>query len=618
MLIMAICISPAMARKVKYPNGDVYKGKWKHGAPNGKGDMFYHDGRVYSGFWLDGKRSGQGKYIIPICATDTIFYEGTWSQNRLQEGTLSTQKYTFSGTFKYYSDSIPKPYKGTLLYKNGDKYEGEFAEDRTIKNGKSHISRPSKFEKGVFERGMTEDIEYVDGKEYSGHRCTDSTYYQYQCGDFIEGKFTGVGRDRFQHLGVTTVYYSESEAYRIEFQDTCYYSGDIVFRLKNNGSGNLKSLVILSHKGDLLIDTGGVYKKGTIDEKGRFTGVVRLPSNKEGYSGTIVNDAYRDGVIRMTTDNYVEKGKYVNGVFLGRRTYTGKRTGFQEGEWRNNRLYNGVSKIKDGNKEEDGRYIDGSFEGRIKASKYKIPNGKWVKDFDGLIHGDTITGVMQYYEKDPILDSFSYNYEGSIINGKRHGEAIYNYDCQTLWRNDTLVYCKGMGYGDVYKKWVAEITLKGTVYHVSHYSKDVFQFKNTYDYVPPMELFHLVQIDEKEYQADMEKRESQECQKNIDAERKKNWEYVSTIKVATGYTGPTRGQVSYRYQMVKLYHKKGTSDNILVDYSGEVTNYAVGDKLGGFRRNATYGQPVNWNVLGSPQWGNAFRYYIWGVGYFNL
>ena len=79
MLIMAICTSPAMAKKVKYPNGDVYKGKWKHGAPNGKGDMFYHDGRVYSGFWVDGKRSGQGKYIIPL-SFDTVVYDGTWQQ----------------------------------------------------------------------------------------------------------------------------------------------------------------------------------------------------------------------------------------------------------------------------------------------------------------------------------------------------------------------------------------------------------------------------------------------------------------------------------------------------------------------------------------------------------
>jgi uncharacterized protein with gpF-like domain len=133
-----------------------------------------------------------------------------------------------------------------------------------------------------------------------------------------------------------------------------------------------------------------------------------------------------------------------------------------------------------------------------------------------------------------------------------------------------------------------------------------------------MELFRTVWESEKEYQSELLQKQAQERQKNVDADRQKNWEYVALIKVATGYNGPTRGQVTYRYQTKKLYHKKGTSDNVLVGWSGEVTNYRVGENLSQFRKNNTYGQPVNWNVLGTPQWGNAFQYYVWGVGYFNL
>ena len=640
MLIMAICTSPAMAKKVKYPNGDVYKGKWKHGAPNGKGDMFYHDGRVYSGFWVDGKRSGQGKYIIPL-SSDTVVYDGTWLLDKMQEGTRTTKDCTFRGTFRYYSDEVPMPYNGVMECSNGDRYEGEFAEDRSLLNGKSHISRQSRFVGNEFTRWLTEEMEYVNGERYEGYRCSDTTYFRYQCGNYHQGLFSGVARDRFPKLGLVKIYCSEDEVYRIEFQDTCCLDGNIEFKYYVNGKGEIIKYSMKLNKGEMLIDTGGVYRKGTVDEHGRFTGIVRLPSNVEGFSGTIYNGNYHvgrynyingkkgymdgswdagkliNGVSRLTTSDYEEDGKYINGVFHGKRTFRQGKSGYQEGEWRGEKLYNGISKIKIGDMEEDGRYFEGVFQGNIKAKKYKIPNGIWVEHFDGYVHGDTVVGKMDYFEKDPVLDSFAREFAGTIIKGKRQGEASYK-DGSSKWRNDTLVYYRGNGYGGFEIKWVMEMTLKGNEYHTTHYADDKPVLKNTYPYAPPMELFSTVWESEKEYQAELLRKQAQERQKNVDADRQKNWEYVALIKVATGYNGPTRGQVTYRYQTKKLYHKKGTSDNVLVDWSGEVTNYRVGENLSQFRKNNTYGQPVNWNVLGTPQWGNAFQYYVWGVGYFNL
>ena len=604
MLIMVICVCPAMAKKVKYPNGDVYKGKWKHGAPNGKGDMFYHDGRVYSGFWLDGKRSGQGKYIIPINAKDTIFYEGTWSQNQLQEGTLTTKKYTFNGIFKYYSDEIPKPYKGVLEYSYGDKFEGEFAEDRSLLNGKSHISRASRFVGGDYVRGEIEEMEYVNGERYNGYRCTDTTYYLFQCGDYKDGKFTGVGRDRFQQLGITTVFYSESEVYRIEFQDTCYYSGEIIFNIKDNGNGKLKSLVILSHKGELLIDTGGVYRKGSIDEQGRFTGVVKLPSVQDGFSGTIERNEYRKG-------RYNYASYYTNG--------------YQEGEWKDGKLYNGVSVLKNFYEDEDGKYVQGLFRGKKRAMRFEVANEIWVNDFNGTIQGDTIQGYMTYIEEHPVFDTISYYYEGTLVNGKRHGDAIFRkksknndyVDCRSRWNNDTLVYFIGKDGFDMSIGWTVELSLTKQKYQVSHYYYGEFKYKESLPYVLPGCLFKNIAHSEFEYKKQSEDKVAQERQKNIDAERKKHWEYVSIIEVATACI-ETRGQITYQTLMTNLYHKKGTSYKPLIDNTGEVTNYAVGDNLGSFSINYTYGQPVYWNTLASPQWSNAFRYYILGVGYFNL
>ena len=429
--------------------------------------------------------------------------------------------------------------------------------------------------------------------------------------------------------------------YRIEFQDTCFLDGNIDFEFYLNGKGEIVKYSMKLNKGELLIDTGGVYRKGTVDEHGRFTGIVRLPSNVEGFSGTIYNGNYHvgrynyingkkgymdgswdagkliNGVSKLTTSDYEEDGKYINGVFHGKRTFRQGKSGYQEGEWRGEKLYNGISKIKIGDMEEDGQYVGGIFRGNIRAKKYNIPNGIWVDNFDGIVHGDSIVGKMDYYEKDPVLDSFARDFNGTIINGKRHGEATYK-GGSSKWRNDTLVYYRGNGYGGFEIKWVMELTLKGNEYHTTHYADEKPVLKNTYPYAPPMELFRTIWESEKEYQSELLQKQAQERQKNVDADRQKNWEYVAMIKVATGYTGPTRGQVTYRYQTKKLYHKKGTSDNVLVGWSGEVTNYRVGENLSQFRKNNTYGQPVNWNVLGTPQWGNAFQYYIMGVGYFDL
>lgn len=394
-------------------------------------------------------------------------------------------------------------------------------------------------------------------------------------------------------------------------------------------------------KGEMLIDTGGVYRKGIIDEHGRFTGIVRLPSNVEGFSGTIDSGNYHEGrynyingksgymdgswdagmlingVSKLTTSDYEEDGKYINGVFHGKRIFRNGKSGYQVGEWRNGMLYNGISRIKTENQEEDGRYVDGKFQGELKSTKVWISNDIWVNNFDGTINGDTVTGSMDYIERDNKGDSCSYKYEGTIISGKRQGNASYRFG-ESTWRNDTLVYYKGKGYLYWGIMWKIELFLNGKEYKAIHVSKDGKRVENTYPYDNPLPLFRRIIEDEESFQQDLDQKQSEEKQKKIIQEREKNWEYVALIKVATGYTRSTRGQVTYRYQTKKLYHKKGTSDNVLVDWSGEVTNYRVGENLSQFRKNNTYGQPVNWNVLGTPQWGNAFQYYVWGVGYFNL
>lgn len=629
MLIMAICICPAMAKKVKYPNGDVYKGKWKHGAPNGKGDMFYHDGRMYSGFWVDGKRSGLGKYIIPLGNNDTLVYNGTWFQDSLFDGNLSTKKYTFQGIFNYFSDGVPKPYYGSLVYTNGVSLEGELSEDKVLINGLSHTSRVSEYIDGKHIRGLTEEMKYVNGNRYEGTICTDTTWEDYLCGDYHQGKFTGVLRDRFPNIGLVKVFYSDSRVYRIEFHDTCFLNGNIELSFLRNGKDEIVSYSMNLNNGELLIDTGGVYKKGTIDEQGRFTGIVRLPSNKEGFSGTVEKGDYRvgrfnyknggyregewdngeliNGISIMKTNKYEEDGKYINGDFHGKRKYLQGTTGEQDGEWRGGVLfYNGMSKKTRYNSsgeiiyKEDGYYIKGVFRGKLIIDEYRLPNGELVKAFDCNILGDTIIGYMYY-------PSEYSGFNGTVIKGKRQGDAEYRHGL-SKWKNDTLIFFKGDGYDK--GNWTFDMTLKREIYHVVHYSNSEKKYTDTYPYDNIINVKDKIIKSEIEYQ-------NQEEQRLLDQEREKEWEYVGLINVATGWSR-THGIVTYRYKTMRLYHKRGTSENVLEDWYGLITNYKVGDNLMQIMKNRLYGQPIDWNILGSPQWGNNFYYYILGVGYFDL
>ena len=663
-----------MAKKVKYPNGDVYKGKWKHGAPNGKGDMFYQDGRLYSGFWVDGKRSGQGKYIIPLGNNDTMIYDGTWFQDSLLDGNLSSKKYTFHGTFKYYSDGVPKPYYGSLVYTNGVSFEGELSEDKVLINGLSHTSRVSEYIDGKHIRGLTEEMKYVNGNRYEGTICTDTTWEDYLCGDYHQGKFTGVLRDRFPNIGLVKVFYSDSREYRIEFHDTCFLNGNIELNFHRNGKDEIVSYTMNLHKGEMLIDTGGVYKKGTIDEQGRFTGIVQLPSKEEGYSGTVEKGKYRvgrfnyknggyregewdngeiiNGVSKITTFSFEEDGKYIHGDFHGKRKYFRDTVGEQDGEWRGVVLYNGISIMMTNKYEEDGKYINGDFHGKRKylqgtrgeqdgewrgvlfyngmskktgynssgeiiykedgyytkgvfrgkliIDEYRLPSGELVKAFDCNILGDTIIGYMYY-------PSEYSGFNGTVIKGKRQGVAEYR-NSQSRWKNDTLIFFKGKGYDK--GNWTFDMTLKGGIYHVVHYSNSEKKYTDTYPYDNIINVKDQIIKSEIEYQI-------QEEQRLLDQEREKEWEYVGLINVATGWSS-TRGIISYRYETMRLYHKRGTSGNVLEDWYGLITNYKVGDDLKQIMKNPSYGQPIDLNILGSPQWGNNFYYYILGVGYSDM
>ncbi len=49
----------------KWKSGDVYTGEWKHGVADGKGKITWKSGEWYDGEWRDGMRHGKGVYRNP-------------------------------------------------------------------------------------------------------------------------------------------------------------------------------------------------------------------------------------------------------------------------------------------------------------------------------------------------------------------------------------------------------------------------------------------------------------------------------------------------------------------------------------------------------------------------
>lgn len=106
--------------ELKTSNGDHFNGHFLNGKPNGRGKMIYSDGSSYEGDWSDGKRNGKGKMIYK----DKSTYEGSWLNGlRNQEG-----KYVLSGKYTYKGSFLKDNFygKGCLTFPGGIQYEGQF------------------------------------------------------------------------------------------------------------------------------------------------------------------------------------------------------------------------------------------------------------------------------------------------------------------------------------------------------------------------------------------------------------------------------------------------------------------------------------------------------------
>ena len=137
MLSLLVLTTNVEAKKKKYPNGDVYVGKWKKGAPEGQGKLTRANGERYEGMWHMGCLTEGEAYM-----TNGIVYKGTWSDEmHVFRGSItnaSADIYEGEGQWEtwYYQNG-----KGKISYASGDVYHGEWK--KLKRHGQGNLTEAS-------------------------------------------------------------------------------------------------------------------------------------------------------------------------------------------------------------------------------------------------------------------------------------------------------------------------------------------------------------------------------------------------------------------------------------------------------------------------------------------
>ena len=145
----------------------------------------YPDGGVYSGGYKNDKRFGFGTMIF----ANGEVYEGEWNTNRCGKGKMTySDKSVYDGEwgrYQYPSGECASSQRngyGVITYANGNKYEGEWKDGKI--HGKGKETRAD---------GSIYDGEWVDGKFHGiGKRIqSDGVIYE---GEFKKGSISGKGK----------------------------------------------------------------------------------------------------------------------------------------------------------------------------------------------------------------------------------------------------------------------------------------------------------------------------------------------------------------------------------------------------------------------------------------
>lgn len=339
-LLTFFCAGFLSAKTIKYPNGDVYKGKTEKKVPHGIGIMTYHNGNIYEGEWYYGFPCGKGKMTYE----NGNIFEGTWKVSselsEINKSTIAT----------YLSKNKSFINQGKMIWANGDYFEGSWSEELPfIGKGKIHDAYGNIYE-GEIEEGKYhgEGIMILKNKnKYEGH--------------WKKGKFAGRGK----------MIYNNGDIYEGEW--------------RNN---------IKEGKGIMRYADGSTFDGRWIDNKRSYGKYTDTEYNT--FNGSWKNDSIHSGVIHgVFINNYydgdLQNGNLKSGVFKG-RLYS---TLDYEGTIKDFLPFDGNGRGFSVDKNfYDGKWVRGNFIGKCKISI----NKNKMKSFNGTISEDALCDGELVYD----------------------------------------------------------------------------------------------------------------------------------------------------------------------------------------------------------------------------
>jgi hypothetical protein len=152
--------------KITYPNGDYYEGDFVENQKYGIGYYHFKDGNTYDGEFVNGKFNGLGIFTFKNGSR----YQGEFRDGKIKgDGTLYLKegKETITITANW-DGSIKFPKKASILFENGDLYEGELDNNGfPTQNGTWTSEQDRKNQISTVEKGLSKANEF-----YKKHKNT--------------------------------------------------------------------------------------------------------------------------------------------------------------------------------------------------------------------------------------------------------------------------------------------------------------------------------------------------------------------------------------------------------------------------------------------------------------
>ena len=296
-----------------FANGNKYVGEWRDDKYNGQGTLTFADGEKYFGEFRDNNYNGQGTFTF----ADGTIQEGIWKDDEFQYAKkLSPPVPVIKAPAQ--SELPPCPLSGifhncfgTYTFNNGDKYVGEWRDDKrngkgtdTYANGDKYVGE-SKDDKQNGQGTYT----YANGNRYVGEfkdgKRNGQGTYTFARGD----RYVGEWRDD-KNNGQGTYTFDNGDKYVGEFKDNTYH-GQGTFTYAN---------------GNRYV---GEYKDDKRTGQGTFTWV-----DGERYVGEFKDGKTNGQGVRTFADSSVYIGEERDGKKHGQGTYTFADGTIEEGIWK--------------------------------------------------------------------------------------------------------------------------------------------------------------------------------------------------------------------------------------------------------------------------------------------